>query len=131
MHRQVIVAGSQKLGREIPLSIRSEIAFFSCALAVNDHCGTWYQRSAGVAHGASDRSGVGCLAVHRQSAEREHRGAEQGAGRVDRDVPHQLVPPQSPKRGEARLYYSPDLRIKPLRWTWPMPFANPMAIRTP
>src|SRR3984893_16393328 len=111
MHRKLIMAGSQKLGRESPLGIRSEIAFFSCALAVNDHCGKWYQRSAGVAHGASDRSGVGCLGVDRRSAEREHGGAEQGAGRVDRDVPHQLVPPQSPKRGEARFYYSADLGI--------------------
>jgi hypothetical protein len=75
------------LGRKIPLGIRSEIALFSGALAVDDHYSTWYQRSTGVAHGAGDRSGIGCLAVDRQKAEREHRDPEQSAGRVQRHVP--------------------------------------------
>jgi len=35
--------------------------------------------------------GIGCLAVHRQSAEREYSGPQQRAGDVG-DVPHQLVP---------------------------------------
>ena len=92
-HRQVILAGRQELDRKIPLPVRREIALFSGALAADVHCSTWYQCSTGVAHGASDRSGIGCLAVHRQSAEREHNGPEQSAGRVQRHVLPHLVPP--------------------------------------
>jgi hypothetical protein len=74
------------LDREIPFSIRSDVALFSGAPAANDHRGTLHQRSSGVAYGAGDRSGIGCLAVDRQSAESERGSPEQGVGRANRHV---------------------------------------------
>jgi hypothetical protein len=94
-NRQVIFARREEWDQEIPLGIRSKIALFTCGLAVDDQCRTGYQRSTGVAHGASDRSGIGRLAVRRQSAEREHKGQEQGAERVHRAAPHHPVPPKA------------------------------------
>src|SRR5207237_6821632 len=112
---------------EIPLSIGGEIALFSCAQAVDDHRSTWYQRTTGVAHRAGDRSGIGCLAVHRQSAERKYGGPKQGAGRVHRGVPHQLLPPTVPKAGRTFSIVR-ILGIRPRQWTWPNVVAKPMAI---
>ena len=85
------------MDRKIPLSICSEIALPFCGLVVDDHCSTWYERSAGVAHGASESHR--CWLSGRASAEREYGDLEQGAGRVNRDVPHHLVPPIITKAG--------------------------------
>ena len=81
-NRQIIVARRQEWDREISLGIRSDMALFACGVTSDDHCCICYRGSTGVAHAASDGTGVGCLAIHRQSAEREHGGPEQGAERV-------------------------------------------------
>jgi hypothetical protein len=70
------------MGLRTPLGICNKITLLLCGLTRDDYCRTRDQRSTGVAHGASDGSGIGRLAVHRQSAEREYRDAEQSAGRV-------------------------------------------------
>jgi hypothetical protein len=65
------------LDRKIPLSICSEIALPFCGLVVDDHCSTWYERSAGVAHGASESHR--CWLSGRAPAERRARIRRLGA----------------------------------------------------
>jgi hypothetical protein len=67
-NRQVIVLGRQERDREVSLGIGSEIALFACDLTVDDQWRASYKRSTGVARAASDRTGVGLLAKHRESA---------------------------------------------------------------
>ena len=47
--------------------------------SVSSGSGLIAKDSTGIAHGADDRFGIGCLAVYRQSAEREYGGPEEGA----------------------------------------------------
>ena len=82
------MARCQEWDRETSSGIRSEIAFFVCGLTFDDQCRTCDQRSAGVAHGASDGAGIGRLAMHRQSAESKHENSKQTASAGNRNLPH-------------------------------------------
>jgi hypothetical protein len=74
------------------LSVRGDISLFCCSLTVDDHCGTWYEGTTGVAHAAGNRAGVGCLAIDRQGVQGNCENSEQVPSGCGRNVPHSLGP---------------------------------------
>lgn len=118
------------MDRKIPLSICSEIALPFCGLVVDDHCSTWYQRSAGVAHGASEAHR--CWLSGRASAERRARIRRLGARWGTRESRCSTSPRSSNNhRSRTKDDFSivRILGIRTRRWTWPSAATKPMAMR--